>query len=276
MTADVTARRLFWASPQGDTVLLAALRARQDGKTCTVRVPTANGLPLTAERLIDAVGRVETLLASRRLIEIPVSDFAASVKGGLDTAVLSQALRDKSECLDLQHADERATAGDFGTARTIVRGVISSGKPSIGVKFFALLVGEKVETLAQARAGAPQAFRSRVELATAIAMQDLTRRGPRHLKLYALLARSAAEFTFWRCGTLACTKTGRFTSTTVCVVAGRTDFRACRTIAPHDAEVQPVCAPYALRCRAILPGRSASGVPPNKSGGLDLHCSAGT
>jgi len=44
-----------------------------------VRVPANNELPATTGRLIEALGQVETFLASRRLMEVPIVDFTASV-----------------------------------------------------------------------------------------------------------------------------------------------------------------------------------------------------
>lgn len=194
IVADVAQRRLFWAAPQTDKVLLKTLGDRPDAKTCTVRVPVANELPATMDRLIETLGRVQTFLASRCVMEVPHVDFAASVEGRLPIAALSENLRDKSDFLDLRLAEELAVDGHFEAARTKVQGVLSSQQSSTEMKFFALLVGEKVETLAITMRGAPQPFLSRLRMETAIAMQRLTRKGPPHLKFYALLARSAAEF----------------------------------------------------------------------------------
>ena len=99
IVADVTANRLFWATPQCDKALLEALHRRLSAKTITVRIPVLNELPSATSQLIESLGQVETFIASRRLLEVPISQFAESIKGRLDTTVLSQALRDKSEIL---------------------------------------------------------------------------------------------------------------------------------------------------------------------------------
>jgi hypothetical protein len=53
--ADVSHNRLFWSAPQLDLALLDTLANKPGAQNCTVRVPIANELPLTKDRLLDTV-----------------------------------------------------------------------------------------------------------------------------------------------------------------------------------------------------------------------------
>jgi hypothetical protein len=91
IVACVEERRLFWTAPQLDAALLRGRAASKGLKTFTIRVPTANLLPSSRDRMLDVLGRIETLLSSKRLMEVSAVDFAASVKDYTDPAALSAA-----------------------------------------------------------------------------------------------------------------------------------------------------------------------------------------
>jgi Domain of unknown function (DUF4365) len=192
--ADVNRSKLFWTAPQIDSTFLADLRDGTSARSHTIRLPVSNELSSSIDRLMNVIGQVETLLAVRRLKEVRVVDFVRSVTGYVDQAELSSILRGKSDFLDLQRAKQLAVARDFNAARTIVQEVSSNARTSTITKFNALLVGEEIETLAIVRTGAPQASLARLPFDTAVAMQQLTRKGPPNLKFFALMARVAGDF----------------------------------------------------------------------------------
>jgi hypothetical protein len=194
IVACVEERRLFWTAPQLDAALLRGRAASKGLKTFTIRVPTANLLPSSRDRMLDVLGRIETLLSSKRLMEVSAVDFAASVKDYTDPAALSANLRDKSDYLEVRRGWDLARSRDFTSARAIIQGVSSDPRASIAVRFNALLANEEAETMAIARTGAPQALLGRLALDTAHDMQELTRKGPPVLKLYALMARISGEY----------------------------------------------------------------------------------
>ncbi|MBI3665721.1 MAG: DUF4365 domain-containing protein [Acidobacteria bacterium] len=193
IVADVKNRRLFWAAPQLDMAAQQALDDDKNTKTLTVRVPTSQGLPASKEALLTAIGQARVVLASRSLLEVSTAKFAASTEKRLDQAALSQNLRDKSDFLNVREAENQSAAGDLTAARETLKDVLGAVKSSIEVKLYALLMAEKIETLAVAANNGPQGFLPRIALATAWAMQQLTRKGPGHLKFFSLIARHAAE-----------------------------------------------------------------------------------
>lgn len=192
--ADVPQKRLFWSALQMDGALLAHLSKKPNASSCTIRVPLANELPSTSDRLVQMLGHISTVLASRRLMEIPTAAFTASTASMTESSELSKSLRNKSDALDLMHVQELTASGDFGGARSGVQAVLSSQQSSVESKFFALLVEEKNERVAAATAGASAAEQAKVFSETAVKLQKLMRHGPGALKYYSLLFRLAAEF----------------------------------------------------------------------------------
>jgi hypothetical protein len=191
--ADVAAKRVFWTAPQLATEAIEKLVAQTTSTTITIRIATANELPARLEALVETIGRVETLLASKVVADAPVSDFLASIDGQVDKDGLSRELRDKSDALKLQKADELFLQGRYAEARERVQKVINDPDAVVESKFWAWCSADRLETVAMAKAGAPQAEMPRWHLTVAVNMQKLTRKGPAHLKFYALIARKAAE-----------------------------------------------------------------------------------
>ena len=193
--ADVVAERLFWTTPQTDLALLASLSKQDAAETCTLRVQVSNELPHTFNHLVEAIGQIDTLLAARRLMEIRAAHLIAATST-IRSGDLSRSLRDKSDSIDLMLAQDGTTAGDFAGARNAIERVLSSPQASTESKFFALLVSEKNERLAEAEAtdGRVGVKHDEVVAETAVKLQKLTRKGPGALKFYALLFRVASEF----------------------------------------------------------------------------------
>ena len=193
LIADVVGRRLFWAAPQIDLKLLAALD-RNGAKSYTIRVPVANELPSSKDRMIEALKTIATMLSVRVLMNVTMPEFATAIKGQVDPEALSENLRDKSDHLVIQKARDLARVRNFESARTVIGSVISDARASTTAKFNALLQSEEIELLAITWGGAPQELLGKVALDTGIALQKLTRKGPAAFKLYALIARLAGEF----------------------------------------------------------------------------------
>ena len=192
--ADVVGHRLFWAAPQIDSMLLGALDVQNGAKSYTIRVPIANELPSSKDRMIGALKNIATMLAVRLLMNVPMPEFAKAIRGRANPEALSENLRDRSDHLVIQKARDLARARDFESARTLVGRIISDARASSTAKFNAMLQSEEIEILAITWGHAPQDLLGKVALDLGIALQKLTRKGPASLKLYALLARLAGEF----------------------------------------------------------------------------------
>ncbi|MFZ0319502.1 MAG: DUF4365 domain-containing protein [Candidatus Sulfotelmatobacter sp.] len=192
--ADVVQNRLFWSAPQLDEALCAKLAKNPHPRECTVRVAVRNELPATKAQLVETIGLVATLLASKRLMEIESASFIAATSSVKESAELSRSLRDKSDAIDLITAQKVTASGDFDSARQSILTVLASPQSSVESKFFAVLVQEKNERLACRAQDEYRADHLAIVLATVAKLRELTRKGPGALKFYVLISQVAAEF----------------------------------------------------------------------------------
>lgn len=192
--ADLTQKKLFWSAPQLDAALLNALVTKRDDQGCTVRVPTKNELPTAQDNLLDTVTSLLTVLASRKLIQTDTREFVAATTSMTESAKLKQALRDKSDILELMDAQAFTQSGDFDAARKAIQAVLSSPLSSVESKFFAVLIEEKNERLALRGEDQYSSGHLDLMLSTAKKLHELTSKGPGALKYYALVAQITADF----------------------------------------------------------------------------------
>jgi hypothetical protein len=170
------------------------LNLQNGAKSYTIRVPVANELPSSKDRMIGALKNITTMLAVRLLMNVTMPEFATAIQGHADPEALGENLRDKSDYIVIQKARDLGRARDFESARTVIGSIISDARASTTAKFNALLQSEEIEFAAITWGGAPQELLGKVVLDTGIALQKLTRKGPAALKLHALIARLAGEF----------------------------------------------------------------------------------
>lgn len=192
--ADVTQSKLFWSAPQLDSLLLNTIANKPGTRSCTVRVPVANELPPTKDRLLDTVTRLLDFLASRRFAQAEPRAFLATTPSMAESTRLKQALRDQADTLEIMEAQAVTATGDFAAARRVIRAVLDSPLSSVESKFFAVLIEEKNERLALRAEDEYSSGHLDLVLSTAKKLRELTRRGPGALKYYALIAQVAAEF----------------------------------------------------------------------------------
>src|ERR1700745_4289852 len=65
--ADVESKEVFWVAPQLDNELIRKLNSGENSSTITVRVPTSNLLPVTAEQVLKTVEKLYVVLGQRTL-----------------------------------------------------------------------------------------------------------------------------------------------------------------------------------------------------------------
>jgi hypothetical protein len=186
--ADIKNKRTCWYAPQ----LSAGPAPSSSQESVTLRIPVANSLPETLSALLDALYRVRTQLGARALTETSPMEFAKGV-GDEDRAKLIQALHDKADVLRLDDIVVLVTQGRNEEARSKIDGLIANSGSSTYIKFNAILHKERLDFLAARRGGAPQVTNSELRLRIANELRSLTRKGPPHLKLFALIAMKAAE-----------------------------------------------------------------------------------
>jgi hypothetical protein len=190
--ADVTSGRTFWAAPQ---LLAGEIQTALDANSSnvTLRVSTRNELPATLDELIEVVGQVEQVLASRLFIETPSTAFLKATGEGVDQERLIRSFQDKSDAIKLEQASNLFDAGQPAKARARAQKVIVNDESSVASKFAGILLTERIDFVQAIRISSPQGVCLRLHLDTTSRLRELTRKGPPHLKFYALIARKAAE-----------------------------------------------------------------------------------
>jgi len=186
----------FWVIPEAALQLdrkLASILTSKRSKNISIRIPTANELPVTIDSLLTTVAQVEQVLASKIVVSTPVTDFIASMEGQIDQDTLQEAFKNKGDALKLMRAQELLVTGHLDEAREKIHSVIADKEASIESKFWAYLWLERVELLALKDADSMQEARTRLLLNSSMQLRTLARKGPSHLKFYALIASKAAE-----------------------------------------------------------------------------------
>jgi hypothetical protein len=191
--ADVEHNKTFWLAPQLDLVTLRKLAEESPKQAITLRIPTANELPDSLARLIAAIEQVETLLATRVIIETPVLDFVSSIHGRVDSDELIQEFKIKGDSVKLSQAQSLLGRGLVDEARSRVNSVLSDPEASIGNKFPAVLILAAVESRAFREGKSTFRGFPQIEAYIANKLWALVRNGPSYMKFYALIARKAAQ-----------------------------------------------------------------------------------
>ena len=191
--ADVIAMRVFWAAPQFSVDVIQKLLKNDPGNNVTVRIPTSHVLPATINSLLETLRRVETLLASKVVMGVPVTDFLSSIEGQVDKDELSQKLRIKSDVLRLLHVHELFNTRRYAEARAQAEKILNDSEALVENSFGALCILERIDYLAIVKADLPQVRLPQLRFEASLKLQKLTSKGPPHLKFYALIVRKAAE-----------------------------------------------------------------------------------
>lgn len=191
--ADVKSKRTFWLAPQLEVGSVKKLLEGGNSGTITLRIPTANELPATIPRLVETVARLERLLATRVVVSAPVPDFISTIKGHIPRENVIQRLKDKSDALRIEQAQEMLRNREGDDALPGVEAIIADPVSSIQMRFSALLMKERIRTVGLTRSQVPQPEVPQFRLSITEELQRLAKRGSPYLKFHALIARKAAE-----------------------------------------------------------------------------------
>jgi hypothetical protein len=193
VVADVSAKRVFWHSPQLDRQLLGSLEERQDAKYVNLRVPITQELPASAPGLLTALDHAYTVLAGRRLSSTSATTFAESLNYVPDKEQLNLDLQKKSDIIKLHKMGELYSEGKYEEARTRLGSILGNLDSDVETKFWAQIHAHSIEYRAILFSGRPQIEIAKQILEHAKALQKLTFAGPASLKFYSLISRKAAE-----------------------------------------------------------------------------------
>jgi Domain of unknown function (DUF4365) len=190
---DVTAIQVFWLSPQLDIQLSQQLGKNPQAKSITVRVPTAQRLPMTAPDLLTSLQQAYVVLANRELVSSSLVSFADSLKHLPDQEQLSREFQEKNDTLKLLRVVRRHREDKFDEARIRAQSIFHDPDSSVEMRFWAVVHLRGIEYSATVHSGSPQSQLSQVSLAHAKLICKLTSSGPKYLKFYGLVQKKAAE-----------------------------------------------------------------------------------
>lgn len=190
--ADTKTNRVYWYAPQLDGLLVEVL-GKTGAKFITVRVPTNQHLPSTAPDLLTSLDAIYLTLASRELTSVSAQSFAESIKHFPNQETPHRALQEKTDILTLHKIRDLVRDRKWDEARPRADAILANPDSGIEVKFWARIQLETVDYATTLHSGKPQGELPKVILAHAKALQQLADPGPARLKLFALVARRAAE-----------------------------------------------------------------------------------
>lgn len=194
--ADVNTKNLFWSAIQLDQKLLDALEQGK-AKSLTVRIPTANILPAGIDRFLVDLTQSQTVVVSRILLGTKPIVFIDAMAGQPveRIAEFAEDFHEKGFYLELQSAHKQRQGGDLVGAIAAVRKVVASSSSGgyVEAHFNATLQLGELEVFQFMRSDRPQALVADKKLASAIELCRIAKRTPKHLHLFAQIARKAAE-----------------------------------------------------------------------------------
>lgn len=191
--ADISNGRTFWLAPQLITNDLLQQIIAPKNKGISIRIPTSNELSGTINKLIETITRVEQVLASRLIISTPVLSYVESVTQHIDEDQLTQEFQNKGDAIKLNQAHQLCQSGRYSEAINKAQRVFSNSESSTLNKFFSLIQIERAELMAAMRSPTPQENYPLIKLKIGRQFRELTKKGPPHLKLYAIIAWEAAK-----------------------------------------------------------------------------------
>jgi len=191
--ADIQAKKVFWCAPQLDNELIRKLTAGENTSTVTVRVPTSNVLPGTADQFLKTVEMLYVVLGHRTLASSTMSSFADSLKYQPGEEKLREEFHRRTDFLRFRKLQEFIVQRKYGEARTRAQLIVSDPDSSIENRFWAQENIGSIDWSEAVSKDHSQPELPLILLRNAKVLQQMSKAGPAHLKLFALISRKAAE-----------------------------------------------------------------------------------
>ena len=191
--ADTVHEKVFWCAPQLDDELLKKIGTDHPPATVTLRIPTANALPATAEALVQIIEQLYVVLANRALVSASVSSFADALKYQPGEDKLREEFQRKNDTLRLRNVAALFRKEQYEEARSRACIVATDPDASIENKFWAETQIGAIDWADAVRRGRPQNVLAQITLENSKRLRSLTQSGPPHLKFFAVIAKKAAE-----------------------------------------------------------------------------------
>jgi hypothetical protein len=191
--ADILTGKVFWFAPQLYKDLLQKLATGANAATVTVRIPTSNLLPATGDQLLESIEALYIVLGHRTLTNTTISSFADSLKYQPNDEKFRDEFQRKNDYLKLQRIHVLFVSRQFSEARSRAEVILADPDSSIEVKFLAQDNVGIIDWAGAVIKSQPQAELPSILLKNASLLQSLSKRGPPHLKFFALISKKAAE-----------------------------------------------------------------------------------
>ena len=193
--ADTNSKQTWWHAPQMDTDLRDRLDRPEatNQKSLVVHMPTKNHLPNSVPQLVRKIADVELFLASKCVTQASMVDFHGMLSHIPDLDAALESYRAKITALSIQRIDRLCTKGDYASADAEIRKILSQSESPVELRFAAILCKEKL-LIASAMANATLP-NERVTIESNIAKElgRVSKRGPAHLKLLAMIISKTAQ-----------------------------------------------------------------------------------
>jgi hypothetical protein len=193
--ADVQTNEVFWYAPQLDNGLIERLNAGENTSTVTVRVPTSNNLPTTADKLLETLELLYVVLGHRTLVGSTMSSFANSLKYQPGQEKVREKFYRKANFLRFEKIQEFFEQRQYPEARSRARLIVSDPDSSIENRFWAQEVVGAIDWSEAISKNRPQSELPFILLANAKELQKMAKGGPRRLKFFALISRKPQSWT---------------------------------------------------------------------------------
>jgi hypothetical protein len=191
--ADVQTKEVFWYAPQLDNDLVQKLTGGENASTVTVRVPTSNPLPASADQLLNTLELLYVVLGHRTLAASTIASFANSLKYQPGQEKLREEFYRKTDFLRFEKIQELIEQRIYAEARTRAQLIVSDPDSSIENKFWAQEVIGNINWSEAVSKAHSQPELPLILLDNAKVLQQMSKAGPAHLKLFSLISRKAAE-----------------------------------------------------------------------------------
>ncbi len=193
--ADIKSRQTWWHAPQMDTDLRDRLQQSEetDRKSLVVHIPAKNRLPSSVPQLVKRITDLELFLASEFITQASMVDFHAMLSSVTDLDAVLESYRAKVAGLRIQRIDRLWSKGDLSAVVTEIGKVLSQSESPSELKFAAILYKEKVMIESARKNRTLQANRIRIESCIASELDAVSKRGPAHLKLLAMIISRTAQ-----------------------------------------------------------------------------------
>jgi len=192
--ADIKRNALYWTAIQLDDAVLNALE-KGETKSLTVRIPTANLLPQNFDLSARDLRRAHGVVVGRALLITKDTDLVDAMVGHSieKKDEVAEDLHEKAHRVEAQSAHELFGQGNIPEAKRRLKAILDKPDASLHTRFNVTAQLGDVEWAELLQSGKPQALAAQRLLETGRQLCTIAKNGPTHLRLSAVVTRTASE-----------------------------------------------------------------------------------